>query len=61
MMDPKIGEWVWHDAPDPGFSKLPALVVATDGAPPSRGTNTVGLMFSRGNVYWLSKDHIRPR
>jgi hypothetical protein len=59
-MEPKIGDWVWLDAPDPSFGRLPALVVATEGAPPSRGTNTVGLMFNHGKVYWLSRDRIRP-
>jgi Domain of unknown function DUF29 len=59
-MQPKIGEWVWHHAPDPNFSTLPALVVATDGAPPSRSANTVGLMFNKGKVYWLSRDRVSP-
>lgn len=58
-MDLKARDWVWHDAPDKNFSIHPALVVATDGAPPSRGRNTIALMFDEGSVFWLSRNHIR--
>lgn len=59
-MEPQIGEWVWHDASDPAFSRLPALVVATEGAPASRGSNSIALMFDAASPYWLSRDRIRP-